>query len=121
MRFTVPFPGDPKRHVHSYVITAGREALLLDAAWDVPEAEEALKATLERSGLGLEAVRTVVITHLHPDHLGLAGLLHKLGASVGYHPADVMVLLSRFRRLEEFREHILMWERLNGAPDDIEP
>ena len=43
VRFTVPFPEDPRRKVNSYLFTAGREALLLDAAWDVPEAEEALR------------------------------------------------------------------------------
>jgi glyoxylase-like metal-dependent hydrolase (beta-lactamase superfamily II) len=120
-RFTIPFPKDPKRKVNSFVFTAGREALLLDASWDVPEALEGLEAALQLSGLGLAAVSAVVITHLHPDHLGLAGRLSSLGARVGYHPAEEMVLLTRFRRLEEFRAHTSLWERLNGYPKDADP
>ena len=119
-RFTIPFPRDPRRNVNSFLFSVDGEALLLDASWDVPEALESLETALEQSGLGLEAVRTVLITHLHPDHLGLAGRLRKLGARVGYHPAEAMVLLTRFRRLAEFREHTLLWERLNGAPAEAE-
>lgn len=134
VRFTVPFPRVPEegqapdrsaagarrpetvRKVNSFLFSAGREALLLDAAWDVPEAVEGLEAALALSGLGLDGVRTVLITHLHPDHIGLAGRLRRLGARVGYHPAEAMVLLTRYRRLEEFQEHTVLWEELNGYP-----
>jgi glyoxylase-like metal-dependent hydrolase (beta-lactamase superfamily II) len=120
VRFTVPFPGDPRRNVNSFIFAAGGEALLLDASWDVPEALENLETALEGNGLGLQAIGTVVITHLHPDHLGLAGRLRALGARIGYHPAEAMVLLTRFQRLDEFREHTQLWERLNGYPADSE-
>ena len=120
-RFTIPFPRDPRRVVNSFVLTAGRDAVLIDAAWDVPEAFEALEATLALGGLGPKDVRTVLITHLHPDHLGLAGRLSKLGAKIGYHPAEEMVMLPRLRRLKQFRGHTLLWERLNGAPPDNDP
>jgi glyoxylase-like metal-dependent hydrolase (beta-lactamase superfamily II) len=120
VRFTVPFPGDPKRKVNSFLFMADREALLLDASWDVPEALDSLEAALKIGGLGMGSVRTVVITHLHPDHLGLASRLRSHGARIGYHPAEAMVMLTRFRRLDEFREHSRLWERLNGHPVDSE-
>jgi glyoxylase-like metal-dependent hydrolase (beta-lactamase superfamily II) len=120
-RFIVPFPHDERRKVNSFLFVANGEALLLDASWNTPPALEALEATLALSGLGLEAVRTVVITHLHPDHLGLAGRLRRLGARIGYHPAEAVVLLTRYRRLAEFRAHSLFWERLNGSPIDEFP
>ena len=120
-RFTVPFPNDPKRNVNSFLFVANQEALLLDASWDTPAAWEALQATLARAGLEPKQVRTVLITHMHPDHTGLAGKLHTLGAQVGYHPAEEMSLLSRFRQLAEFRRHSLYWERLNGSPIDTWP
>lgn len=121
LRFTVPFPDDPRRSVHSYVLVAGREALLVDAAWDTAGARAELVAALATRGLEPAAVRTVVITHLHVDHFGLAGHLRRLGARIGYHHADVMTLLCRYRRMDEFRAHSLYWERLNGYPDDNYP
>lgn len=116
-RFRIPFPNAPRRTVNSYVFTAGGEALLLDASWDVPEAWAGLEAALAPAGLGPEAVRTVVITHLHVDHLGLAARLRSMGARIAYHPAEEMVFLSRYQRLEEFRRDTELWERLNGAPE----
>ena len=144
VRFTVPFPPaadedrppakppapgtstpaarrETVRKVNSFVFTAGSDALLLDASWDVPDAREGLQAALALSRLKPAAVSLVAITHLHPDHIGLAGRLRRHGARVAYHPAEEMVLLSRFRRLDEFREHTMLWERLNGAPDDLVP
>ena len=116
-RFRIPFPNAPRRNVNSYVFTADGEALLLDAAWDVPESWEGLEAALATAGLGPKAVRTVVITHLHPDHLGLAARLRGLGARIAYHPAEEMVFLSRYQRLAEFRSDTELWERLNGTPE----
>ena len=116
-RFRIPFPNAPRRNVNSFVFASNGEALLLDASWDVPEAWDGLVAALALEGLGPEAVRTVVITHLHVDHLGLAAGLRTLGARIGYHPAEEMTLLPRYRRLDEFRAHTELWERLNGTPE----
>src|SRR5215210_9054818 len=79
-RFTVPFPEEPRRNVNSFVFTAGADALLLDASWDVPDAREGLQAALALSGLKPASVSLVAITHLHPDHIGLAGRLRRHGA-----------------------------------------
>jgi glyoxylase-like metal-dependent hydrolase (beta-lactamase superfamily II) len=117
VRFTVPFPNDPKRNVNSFLLLGDGEALLLDASWDMPEGLAGLEAALDTVGLAQAAVRTVLITHVHPDHVGLAARLKETGARVGYHPAEAMVMLPRWRRLEEFREHTQLWERLNGAPE----
>ena len=117
LRFRIPFPNDPKRNVNSYLFHADGQALLLDASWNLPEARAALDAALERAGLGLADLRYVLITHLHPDHIGLAAQLRQAGARVGYHPAE-MLLRSRFHHMNDFREHARMFDQLNGAPDD---
>lgn len=120
VRFTVQFPEDPRRHVHSYLLFAGREALLIDASWDTPDGHAALEAALATRDLGPEAVKTVVITHLHADHVGVAARLRELGARICYHAADEITLRSRYQDIEEFRRHNTVWERLNGCPDDLD-
>jgi glyoxylase-like metal-dependent hydrolase (beta-lactamase superfamily II) len=117
LRFRVPFPNDPKRHVNSYLFVAQRQALLIDASWNLPEARAALDAALEQSGLEPRSLKYVLITHLHPDHIGLAAELRKSGARIGYHPSE-MLLRSRFHHMNDFREHARMFEQLNGAPAD---
>jgi glyoxylase-like metal-dependent hydrolase (beta-lactamase superfamily II) len=121
IRFSVPFPNDPRRKVNSFIFVDGSEALLLDASWDTPEALQALDAALATAGLGREAIRTVLITHAHPDHAGLASKLAAQGAVIAFHPAETITLLRQFRRIEERRQDSTVWERLNGFPNDLDP
>src|SRR3712207_8922617 len=46
---------------------------LVDCGWKMPGALEALAGGIEEAGARLEDVRTLVITHFHSDHYGLAG------------------------------------------------
>jgi glyoxylase-like metal-dependent hydrolase (beta-lactamase superfamily II) len=56
----------------------------------VPDARVAFKAGLARAGLDLAGLKTIVLTHHHPDHVGLSGeLQEQTGARVLMHPLDV--------------------------------
>lgn len=46
--------------------------MLVDAGYETPENREDLARHLGSIGATLDDVRTVVITHLHPDHVGMA-------------------------------------------------
>jgi glyoxylase-like metal-dependent hydrolase (beta-lactamase superfamily II) len=120
LRFTVPFPNDPKRLVNSFVLHSDDEALLVDASWSTEVAWEGLEAALARVGLRPESIKTVVITHAHVDHVGLAARLRELGARIAYHTADAVTFTARYRRMDEFREHALFWQMLNGFPESEE-
>lgn len=49
------------------------EYVLVDAGMGIPDDEAALRAGLARAGIGMERISTLVLTHSHPDHIGLAG------------------------------------------------
>ncbi|WP_377888633.1 MBL fold metallo-hydrolase [Alkalihalobacillus sp. R86527] len=55
---------------------------LVDTGPRTSEAEEALISQLKEHGFTLEDVDQVVLTHHHPDHIGLAGLMRKKGKRV---------------------------------------
>jgi len=48
---------------------------LVDPGWDTPDNHARLEAGLRDAGFGLDDVRSVTATHLHPDHLGLGSAL----------------------------------------------
>ena len=98
----VPIPDNPLRYVSAYAFGTGEGLVLIDAGWGSDEAWRSLAAGLESIGAGVADVRGVLVTHLHFDHIGLAGRIRQAsGAWIALHPAD-HALLSRpdFRAAE---------------------
>jgi glyoxylase-like metal-dependent hydrolase (beta-lactamase superfamily II) len=98
----VPIPDNPLRYVSSYAFGTGEGLVLIDAGWGSEEGWQSLLAGLESIGAGITDVRGVLVTHLHFDHIGLAGRIRQAcGAWIALHPADHAVLsLPDYRRAE---------------------
>jgi glyoxylase-like metal-dependent hydrolase (beta-lactamase superfamily II) len=89
----VPIPDNPLRYVSAYAFGTGAGLVLIDTGWDSEEAWQTLAAGLASIGAGLTDVRGVLVTHMHFDHIGLAGRVRQAsGAWVALHPADAAVL-----------------------------
>jgi len=62
---------------------------LVDPGWDTDDTLARLEAGLREAGFAVGDVRSIVATHLHPDHLGLAGRLRRdHGIPVALHRAE---------------------------------
>ncbi|MDO3397834.1 MBL fold metallo-hydrolase [Nocardioides sp. 31GB23] len=93
----VPIPNNPLRYVLVYVLELDDGVALVDAGWDTPEAWTALTEGLATAGGSVSDVRAVLVTHIHPDHYGLAGRVRESsGAWVGLHPDDAALLPARY-------------------------
>jgi len=93
----VPIPGNPLGKTLVYVLESERGPVLIDAGWEHPASWKALKEGLGGIGVGMEDVYGVVVTHMHPDHAGLAGRIReRSGAWVAMHSADAE-LIQRMR------------------------
>ncbi len=87
-KITVPIPF-PLRTVNMHALVGEDGWVLVDTGMGTPDARAALKAGMERAHLRLDNLRAIVLTHHHPDHVGLSGELHeKSGAKVYMHPID---------------------------------
>jgi glyoxylase-like metal-dependent hydrolase (beta-lactamase superfamily II) len=118
----VPIPDSPLRYVLTYVFGVPGGVVLVDPGWNAAESLAALEAGLERVGASLAAVRGILVTHIHPDHYGLAGRVRELsGAWVALHPADAALVHDRYEQVDDLLERIAGWLRAAGAPEgDIE-
>jgi glyoxylase-like metal-dependent hydrolase (beta-lactamase superfamily II) len=113
----VPIPNNPLRYVSSYAFAAGAGLVLLDTGWDADESWQALVAGLAAIGASPQEVRGVLVSHMHFDHVGLAGRVRAAsGAWVAMHPADRALLAGpRTRDAREAVEQEAAFLRILGA------
>jgi glyoxylase-like metal-dependent hydrolase (beta-lactamase superfamily II) len=118
----VPIPDNPLRYVLVYVLELNSGVAIVDAGWDTEAAWRALNAGLEEAGGSISDVRAVLVTHIHPDHYGLAGRVRKAsGAWIGLHPADAQMLKARYIDTDELLEHMTALMRDSGVPEQTLP
>ncbi|HEX4443369.1 MAG TPA: MBL fold metallo-hydrolase [Galbitalea sp.] len=116
----LPLPVNGLPWVFSYFIADGGGDLhLIDAGWDSDESWVAFESALAHIGKRAGDIRSVTVTHFHPDHLGMAGRIRSAsGASVGL-LAREQATLHTLKRPEEFEaEHdrdMLEW----GVPREL--
>jgi glyoxylase-like metal-dependent hydrolase (beta-lactamase superfamily II) len=95
----VPIPNNPLRYVSSYVFASGGGLVLLDTGWAADASWEALVAGLDSIGAAPADVRGILVSHMHFDHLGLAGRMRDAsGAWIAMHPADRAIIANPILR-----------------------
>lgn len=95
----VVVPDNPIGWTQVYVLESSAGPFLVDTGWNAEPAWDGLLAGLVECGTSVEEVQGVLITHHHPDHLGLAGRVREAsGCWVGMHAADT-ALVERHREL----------------------
>ncbi len=119
----VPIPDNPLRYVLVYALElAGGGIALVDAGWNTDDAWRALTAGLAQAGGSITDVRAVLVTHIHPDHYGLAGRVREAsGAWIGLHPADAAMIGPRYGDTDELLAEMTAFLGESGVPADKLP
>jgi glyoxylase-like metal-dependent hydrolase (beta-lactamase superfamily II) len=119
----VPIPDNPLRYVLVYALELdGGGVALVDAGWNTEEAWSALGDGLATAGGSMSDVRAVMVTHIHPDHYGLAGRVREAsGAWIGLHPADAVMLEARYGDTDELLVTMRHFLADSGVPADKLP
>ena len=85
----LPLPIPSLRSVNVYLIEGDRGWSIVDSGMHTTEAETALRSGLADAAIQMADIRTAFITHLHPDHLGMAGTIRDAGAELLMHGPEI--------------------------------
>jgi glyoxylase-like metal-dependent hydrolase (beta-lactamase superfamily II) len=86
LRLQLPIRFTGLGHVNCYALEDERGVAVVDPGLPGPQSWKSLQDRLDRAGIPLRRVHTVVVTHSHPDHFGGAGRLRaETGATIVAH------------------------------------
>lgn len=88
-RIPIPLPIPALKIINAYLVQGERGWSLVDSGIHTEPAEKALRDALAEIGIALKDLRRAFITHLHPDHLGMAGMLEAAGVEVLMHRPEI--------------------------------
>src|SRR5712692_5614609 len=114
LRLPIPFEDGL---VNVFVFRDGDDADLLDCGMNSEESVEAIHHALEQ--VGARRLRRLVVTHIHPDHYGAAGILAGDGlADLYMHRLEVPLVHPRYVELEHLVEQVRHYLLINGVPGE---
>jgi glyoxylase-like metal-dependent hydrolase (beta-lactamase superfamily II) len=119
----VPLPNNSLRYVLVYVFETDRGPYLIDAGWNTDDAFGALTAGLTEVGCKVADVQGVLVTHIHPDHYGLAGRIREASdAWISLHPADAELIHDRYDEPDDLLDRVAAaLKRMGAPPEELEP
>jgi glyoxylase-like metal-dependent hydrolase (beta-lactamase superfamily II) len=111
-----PLPFTSPAFVNAYVVETGDGLLLLDCGTDWEPGRTALSQGFIELGLDETAVHTLVVSHLHPDHVGMsARLVRELGCRFVMH-RRASKLVERYNDTPGFARTVGELGRAHGVP-----
>lgn len=114
----LPLPGKETSSVNIYIIEGNSGNLMIDTGWNTTESFNTLAQEMKASGFALKDITHIAVTHIHPDHLGLAGKIAALvGAKVFVSDIEYSLLDSRYTHPDELLGQMSAFLAANGVPD----
>ena len=103
--------------VNAYVIRGTSGYLLVDSGWNTDASFAALKKGMAEIGSDIKEISQILVTHVHPDHYGMAGRIKKLsGASLAMHHLEKGFIEPRYVSMELLLNQIDRLLMANGVP-----
>lgn len=114
LRLPIPFEDGL---VNVFLFTDGDQVDLLDCGMNSDDSVAMIHHAIEH--LGAKRLRRLMVTHIHPDHYGAAGVLAGEGlADLYIHRLEVPLVHPRYVELEHLVAEVRKYLLVNGVPSD---
>ena len=102
IRMPISLEQSTLKHINIYLIEGDKGWLLVDTGWNTDKSFSTLHNYLLKIGAGFEDIKQIVVTHIHPDHYGMAGRIKKLsGATIAMHSIEKGFIGPRYISMNE--------------------
>lgn len=109
-------------YVLPYLLKSGGDTVLLDCGWNTDSAYQALEEGMKEHGSHPTEIAKLVVTHVHPDHYGMAGRLKQLsGCEIVLHEKDAEVIKTRYFSPKGLTDEMSVFMESNGVPEADSP
>jgi glyoxylase-like metal-dependent hydrolase (beta-lactamase superfamily II) len=117
-QLNVPIPDNPLEHLNCYLVEGKDGWLMVDTGWYTPETLGYLQTGLSDMGLTFSDISTIIITHVHADHFGLAGRIKKISPKTQLltHQLEADLIESRYVKLTELMDKMSTLLERHGVP-----
>ncbi len=103
--------------VNVYLIRDGDYCTMVDTGWDIPASIESLETQLAEIPVKPSSIRKVLITHSHPDHLGLINRLKKQNNTTIYmHCNELDLIKVRYNEENDYWPKTDLYLQTHGMP-----
>ena len=114
LRLPIPFEDGL---VNVFLFPDGDVTDLVDCGMNTEESVAAIHAAVKQ--VGAKHIRRLVVTHIHPDHYGAAGVFAGPGlADLYLHRLEVPLVEPRYVELEHLVKEVRTYLLVNGVPED---
>ena len=115
----VPLPFKSPPWVNTYAVESNGGLLLIDCGTDWDPGREVLRSGLEFLGLEESAIHTLLVSHLHPDHVGMAKRLQEeLGCRLVMHHRAA-ILVGRYNDTPGYYRFVRVLAHAHGMPETV--
>jgi len=94
-RTEIPLPKSPLKSLNSYIIKGGDRSLIIDTGFNHEECLNEMNVNLQKLDVDLNKT-DIFITHLHVDHIGLAGTLAKGSSKIYFNGQEAWAINSQY-------------------------
>ena len=113
----LPHPDGIDNSTNSYIIEGENGNILVDCGLDWPDAISAFRDGMIQDSLKIDDIKWIILTHIHPDHYGLAAKLRDLcNAKIVMHKTEADLLNTRYNSYQSLLNTVDILLGSNGVP-----
>jgi len=117
LRLPLPFA---LNHVNVYLLRDEQGWTIVDTGLHTPAVEAAWQECLAALNINPQHIHTIILTHFHPDHFGMAGWLYQhSGATVFLSPREIELAEEVWIRRADHDDPSLHHFLRHGMPSDL--